>query len=129
MHNKAESTGGGVYLHCSELICQRNCTFHSNYAHQGGGIHAIDSAILIVNDWKEVKHTILTEINTRSLLLFINNFAHSDGGGLSLEGNSKLQGPLGQGYGYIIKFINNTAHKGGAIFVDDYTNSIPCKKN
>ena len=55
--------------------------------------------------------------------------ANSKGGGLSLEANAKLQGPLDPTYDYIIKFTNNTAHKGAAIHVDDYTNTVTCNDN
>ena len=83
-----------------------------NNAKQGGGIHAIDSEI------------ILTKLaNSHSFLSFVNNSAVC-GGGLSLEGRSRIKGL--SGCGCIIKFTNNTAQKGGAIYVDDYTNTDIC---
>ena len=117
-HNRANSKGGALYLDQTELNCQKNTTFHMNYAINGGGIYAINShVIMIINETK-------LHVATR-LLSFINNSAEI-GGGISLEGSSRIQGPFITGLEYVIQFISNIAQKGGAIYVNDYTNGGIC---
>ena len=135
-NNIATRNGGGVYLSYSELNCQRRSTFFlfKNTAnHKGGGLHAISSPIKATSS-VFVKFCCRKEY-TGSKLYFHENKAVK-GGGLSLEANAKL---------YILKynsiivseflndydtnttiFTGNSAQYGGAIYVDDETNSGTC---
>ncbi len=114
--NEAEM-GGALYLDHSYLICKRNCSFIRNKASlKGGAIHAIDSIISIGYEWYDIQ-----EISaTPRFLIFEDNYAENAGGGISLEANAKVRGPLKSEYKYWIKFINNTAPNGAAIYVNDY---------
>ena len=128
----ATRNGGGVYLSSSEsdLNCQQmsfkiaTLVLFSNIAmHKGGGIHAISSIIKISS-----KYTYTTGVK----VYFTKNIAGKDGG-LSLESNAKF---------YILKFDfvvlqsgwdktvavfkANAANYGGAVYVDDDTNSGTC---
>ena len=123
-HNTAIHNGGGVYLSNSELITQNMLILFDNTAFiKGGGIHATGSS---------VKVTVTG--NSGGLLNFTKNTAEM-GGGLSLEANAKL---------YVLKyartsrsslfdnvfatklFVGNTAVYGGAVYVDDDTNTGAC---
>ena len=53
-------------------------------------------------------------------LSFVGNHAENAGGAISLEANAKVRGPLKSEYMYWIRFINNTAQNGAAIYVNDY---------
>ena len=126
-HNTATRNGGGVYLSTSELNCQQKSTFvlfNNTAVHKGGGLHAISSSIKATSAYTRPQY-----IGTR--IIFINNKAER-GGGLSLEANAKL---------YVLKydvifyyfidtnttiFIANKADYGGAVYVDDDTNSGTC---
>ena len=128
-HNTATRNGGGVYLSGSELNCQRNSTFtlfNNTAVHKGGGLHAIRSSIKATSD---IDLGMAQYSGTR--IYFTKNVAWF-GGGLSLEANAKL---------YILKhskvevwlnnyldtnatiFTANSAEYGGAVYVDDDTNS------
>ena len=134
-HNTATRNGGGVYLSTSELNCQQKSIFifFNNTAEQkGGGLHAISSSIKATSAFTlQLQYYIGTRIN------FTNNAAER-GGGLSLEANAKL---------YVLKydaipntdttiftatdtnttiFTANKADYGGAVYVDDDTNSGAC---
>ena len=133
LYNAALRNGGGAYLLSSELNCQQNSTFilHNNTAvEKGGGVHAVGSSIKAASAFTWPQYT-GTRIN------FTNNSAKR-GGGLSLEANAKL---------YILKydsityydiyhrligdtnttvFTANSADYGGAVFVDDDSNSGSC---
>ena len=136
-HNTATGNGGGVYLSTSELNCQQESTLvllNNTASYKGGGLHAISSSIKATssnNGYPEYVYT-GSRIN-------ITGNAAKRGGGLSLEGNAKL---------YILKydsyviyhynifsiyndtnttiFTANSADYGGAIHVDDDTNSGTC---
>ena len=109
--------GGALHLDHCYLICQSNCSFIGNRAlSQGGAIHAIESIISIGYEWYDVR-----EISTSPRFLsFVDNYAENAGGGISLEANAEVRGPLKSEYMYWISFINNTAKNGAAIYVNDY---------
>ena len=116
--------GGALYLDNSNFICKEMCAFFGNRAtSKGGAIHAINSVIHIGYEW----HTLPQVMNKSTTISFINNTAEHWGGGLSLEANSKLQGPLQPKHYYDVTFNNNIAKKGGAIYVNDDTNTGTCK--
>ena len=122
-HNTATGNGGGVYLSTSELNCQLKSDFvllNNSASHKGGGLHAISSSVIAVS----------SKIVYTGARINITGNAAERGGGLSLEANAKL---------YILKyyfdsdddfnattFAANSADYGGAIHVDDNTNSGTC---
>ena len=105
--NLAISNGGGFYLTMSELKLN-NSYFNENIADKaGGGLHAASSRIII----EGIAH-------------FTDNEAEN-GGGISLESNTKLIGNLAQKD--VISFVSNRARNhGGALFVDDQSNPDLC---
>ena len=131
-HNSATRNGGGVYLSNSELICQWKSNFlldTNNAGHKGGGLHAVSSSIKAISAYSQNAKPYYTGAK----LEFTENVAEM-GGGLSLEANAKL---------YILKYnyvtlkdtysvnttvftANNAYSYGGAVYVDDYTNSGTC---
>ena len=118
----SNNAGGALYLDQSDFICKKNCTFISNTASKGGGIYAINSIITMGSDWNKFKQN----KKMRSLLSFDSNSAN-EGGAIYLEGNSKLRTPREISSTYELEFYNNTAKRGGAIFVNDYTST--CAKS
>ena len=116
-HNTAEE-GGALHLDRSLFTCESNCTFIGNTARtKGGAIHAIDSIISIGKEWFTYQDT----ITSPRLLSFLNNHA-KEGGGISLERNAEIHGPLTSMHIFSIQLINNTADKGAAIYINDYGN-------
>ena len=138
-HNKATSNGGGLYLISSELNChqQSRLLVSGNMAsHKGGGMHALSSDVNVISSHDTTYHMqgydiIKTMEYTGARLNFSENVANM-GGGLYLEANAKL---------YILKYnyvdittdtdaaiftANSAAEYGGAVYVDDYTNSGTC---
>ena len=98
--------------------------------HKGGGLHATSSSITAISGLgSDNSDTEYRYIGTR-----IKNVAKF-GDGLSLEGNAKLyilkfyQIPIANHYEYNINtaiFTGNSADYGGAVYVDDDTNSGTC---
>ena len=129
-HNMANKNGGGIYLIDSELTCLNKSTvilFNNTATHKGGGIHAISSSIKTTS-----------VLPSSAILNFTNNIAER-GGGLSLEANAKLvtvkylysidySNFLYPSYqqSYTTIFSGNSAKYGGAVYVDDDTNSGTC---
>ena len=136
-HNTATGNGGGVYLSTSELNCQESILllWNNTASHRGGGLHAISSSIKAVSSNSEFEWLQFVYNGAR---INITGNAAERGGGLSLEANAKL---------YILKyeyyldyyddnfnfnttiFTANSADYGGAIHVDDNTNSGTCASN
>ena len=143
-HNTATGNGGGVYLSTSELNCQQKSTFvlwDNTASYKGGGLHAISSSVRAASSSSGFPQNVLYNINQRQYVytgarINITGNAAERGGGLSLEINTKL---------YILKYDNNyndddndfntttftanSADYGGAIHVDDDTNSGTCASN
>ena len=141
-HNAATGNGGGVYLSTSKLNCQQKSIFvffNNSALYKGGGLHAISSSIKAVSELKYIidyhKNTIIDSQYIGTRVNFTRNVAKL-GGGLSLEANAKF---------YILKykmitfwdfnntgiintaiFTGNIADYGGAVFVNDDTNSGTC---
>jgi predicted outer membrane repeat protein len=142
-HNTAIGNGGGVYLSTSELNCQQESTFvlNNNVAvNKGGGLHAISSSFkassiileLDVGPGDDNDKKLCRYVGTR--MNFTNNKARF-GGGLSLEENARLYilkyNQIRISYFYendinTVLFIGNSAEYGGAVYVDDDTNSGTC---
>jgi predicted outer membrane repeat protein len=145
-HNTATGNGGGVYLSTSELNCQPESNFelYNNTAvSKGGGLHAIGSSIKAASSTDQYlsNYGRLHYIYTGARIDIRRNAAER-GGGLSLEANTKLYILKYNAiiYYYQIKgarntklntttFTANSADYGGAIHVDDDTNSGTCAKN
>ena len=137
-HNTATGNGGDIYLEStSELNCQPRSIFvlHGNTAaNKGGGVHAISSSIkaysqtIHIDNFRYYRY-IGARIN------FINNAAKL-GGGLSLGANAKFyilkySILLSNYYNYendanTTTFTGNSAEYGGAVYVNDDTNSGTC---
>ena len=120
-HNRATANGGGVYLSFSELNCQQKSTFqllNNTVENKGGGLHAISSSIRATSRWNQY---------FGPKIHFTNNTAKK-GGGLSLEANAKLYILKYEDYVYTESaiFTGNSADYGGAVYVDDDTNSGTC---
>ena len=114
-NNKAV-TGGGLYLYQSELFCKNKINIKKNLANSsGGGIYSSMSFIRLSN---------------KGSLFYERNCAQF-GGGVFLTRNSKfiIEGVPGQlAYRSSKIWLSyNTATRGGAIFVDDETNSFTCR--
>lgn len=130
-HNFALTNGGGCFLSNSELNCQRTSMFlllFNTASSKGGGLHADSSSIKTT--YATVSPFNATYIGTR--LNFTQNLAKM-GGGLSIEANARL---YSMKHNYVYSrplddtnttiFVNNCADYGGAVFVDDYTNTGTC---
>ena len=136
-HNTATRNGGGVYLSNSELNCHQKSTFeliNNEARHKGGGVHAISSSINAAFETSSILGRMYrTRAYSGTTITFTENTAER-GGGVALEANAKL---------YILKynatydrpepldintlfFTANRAVYGGAIYVDDDTNSGTC---
>ena len=115
-NNTATAEGGGLNLRQSTLKLKRAqliCFFSHNNATLGGGIHAIGSTVVV---------------NQPSALLLENNIADM-GGGIYLTGSSNIN---------LLRYVNddniyagltftgNHATTGGALLVDDNSNSGAC---
>ena len=126
--NTATGNGGGVYLSTSELNCQQKSIFvlwNNTASHKGGGLHAISSSIKAFSS----SSTYAYIVNTGTRIKITGNTAER-GGGLSLEANAKLyildNTDLYTIYANTTTFAANSADYGGAIHVDDDTNSGTC---
>ena len=107
------SRGGGISLQHSELDIKGNTTvtISGNDAVRGGGIHATSSTIAVYQP---------------CTLQFINNRANN-GSGLYLESAAKLYVlKRATGSEHLLIFQDSHASYGGAIYVDDDTNSGAC---
>ena len=123
-NNMATLDGGGLHLTNSELNClerSRLNLFNNSARRSGGGIHAISSYLRAHLDYDFV-HTVM---------YFTMNTAEK-GGGLSLEANAKLYVLSYSFFAYdieSIEFSSNTADYGGAVYVDDATNTGACSSS
>ena len=102
-----------------------SCNFSENVAYlgHGGGIHAIDSIVLLGSDCRDCYST-----STKASFVFSNNYAVR-GGGMYFEANSELRGPKDIYHRYEIVFNNNDAlMEGKAIYVDDSTYLATCNR-
>ena len=139
-HNTAIRNGGGLYLSTSELNCQEQSTFvlYNNTAmSKGGGLHAISSLIKASSNieyYINGDHSNTEFYQYIGTRIYFTNNAAKFGGGLSLESNAKFNILK---YNYILSFISenaintaiftaNSAYYGGAVYVNDDTNSSTC---
>ena len=140
-HNTATGNGGGIYLSTSELNCQQESTFElkkNTASHKGGGLHVISSSIKAASSIISVPSKgwfQFVSVYTGARINIIRNVAER-GGGLSLEANARVhilkydQLYLGDSDNFnTTTFTANSADYGGAIHVDDETNSGTCANN
>ena len=123
-NNTANDSGGGIYLFQSKLNCALECTFSGNIAMKSGGaIYAIASTVYADEKQEgiEIFATRNYSYEFTTLITYISNNAQM-GGALAFEMNSKLYGS--GTYEFIFKF--NSAVYGGAVYINDYTNSGTC---
>lgn len=133
LQNIAEDSGGGIFLHLSELNCQlgSNLTISGNIAsHRGGGIHAISSMIKAYVSYNASSFNYNYCVGySGAALYFIGNQAEL-GGGVCLDANSKLyifKKDWSSCISYVaITFTANSADYGGALFIADETDSGVC---
>ena len=123
-HNSANESGGGIYLYNSEMNCS-DCTLqlsHNTAKSRGGGIHAIASTIKLCS----VSNSVYWP-STVTVVVFINNTAE-EGGGLSMESNSKLY-IFGDFFSRMrVHYEENSADYGAAMFVNDDTYTSTCSR-
>ena len=127
-NNTALDNGGGLYLYRSDFNCRIRstiCLVNNVAGTEGGGLHAISSAIKVTY--------VRDSYSQRASLYFIGNEAR-DGGGVYLEANAKLL-VLKEGsnrdnltHSSGVFFQNNLAKDcGGAVYVADETNAATCE--
>ena len=115
-NNTANETGGGSYLYHSKLSCEVGSILEltgNDAMEKGGGLHAISSTITL-NRFK----------GPGSIVTFVENIAKM-GGGLCFEMDSKLYildriGDKHKPYPSTLRFIQNMADYGGAVYVADF---------
>ena len=139
VNNRATKSGGGLYLSQSDLHSYRRSTVtisSNTAAGKGGGIHAVSSSIK--GTVTGSKDTNISGRNTTEeylgSLVYIENNKAEHGGALFLEANSKVT--LLKDYIFetamnvsALNFVGNTAVHGGAVYVDDESNSGACASN
>ena len=124
-NNVAMDSGGGMYLYQSELHCHSKSILllsENSATDKGGGIRSSSSSIKVDSLWT-------TEYGG-ALLKFTENEAKK-GGGIFLEVNAKLYIQRRQWQAFFNKvpaviYNKNSAEFGGAVYVDDSTNSGTC---
>ena len=114
IYNFAES-GGGICLYHSKLILKGSIFLCNNHAtSRGGGIHSINSKVVIQEPhWP----------GNTCYFFVASNFAEL-GGGICLETGSRIYST--SLLIVILHFANNSANKGGAIYIADDTNVGAC---
>ena len=137
-NNRAYKNGGGVYLSQSELHALRESTVSvsNNKAEtKGGGIHSISSSLkcTVTGSDYSYQDEIRRELYEGALMIIEGNTA-LQGGALFMEANSRVT--LLKDYLFYtllnvsaLNFVENTAMYGGAIYVDDQSNSGSCASN
>ena len=124
MSNNASESGGGIYLYRSKLNCQRDSMIKlisNNAVSKGGGIFAIYAIIKVFsNRDSSIESAIVFDQNTAAM-----------GGGIHLElATELLVSKSGNDYTktiiYNLRFIENSADYGGAIYNADETDYEVC---
>ena len=137
-NNSASVSGGGLYLSQSELIgvLESSVNISNNYAAEnGGGIHAVSTLIYCI-----VTGAQYTDMNGnrvekyKGCLMYVTENSARKGGGIYVEANTKIS--VLKDYVFsagarrtALNFIRNYAYYGGALYVDDATNSGTCASN
>ena len=111
-----DGKGGGISLQQSNLKIIGICAVFDNYAMRGGGVHAKSSIIAVQQE----------------ATFQITNNSAENGGGMYLEVNTKLyilKTTENSNFYDYLNFLENHANYGGAVYVDDDTNSGACSSN
>ena len=131
-NNTAAENGGGIYLQQSELECLKLSVLNltENHANErGGGVYAFSSIIKVTYHYDFIQPA---HKYKGAKLQFNQNKARL-GGGIFLQSYAQVytldkfhafSTPLDIAYAYI--FVNNSAEYGGAMYVDDNSNSVTC---
>ena len=138
INNSASVSGGGLYLAQSELFSLRESTLtiSSNSAtEKGGGITIVSSLVTctVTGSQHMDQNENMIEKYMGAILNITENTAQK-GGAIYLEANSKVT--MLKDYVFktdmklnALTFIRNSAKYGGAIYIDDATNSGLCESN
>ena len=137
INNRASISGGGLYLAQSELFSLQdsNLTITRNMAtKRGGGIHAVSSSVKnVVTGLQDTDSNGKETEQYRGAILNIMENSAQKGGGLCLEANSKVimlkDFIFRTTMRTTLNFVGNSAQYGGAIYVDDESNSGSCVSN
>ena len=144
-NNTATMNGGGISLRQSELNCQWESILKlsgNRATEKGGGVHLVSSIIkATVAAWYSLynfgQYRLLFDTYIGAIIELTENSA-MQGGGLYLETNSKFYVLkdlsntdsiyIHERYvsNYVVKFAANTADYGGAMYINDYSNSGIC---
>ena len=135
-NNIASKSGGGIYLSQTDFFGLRESTVtisNNIAANRGGGIYAVSSSIKCYVSGAKVNQSEMKNEYTGALVTFLENTAQQ-GGAIFLEANSKItllkdyifETPLNFS---ALNFIGNRAEYGGAITIDDASNSGTCASN
>lgn len=137
-NNEAYKSGGGLYLSQSEVHALRESvvTISNNKANtRGGAIHSISSSLqcTVTGSDYSYQDEIRRELYEGALMTIKGNTA-LQGGALFMEANSRVT--LLKDYLFYtllnvsaLSFVENMAKYGGAIYVDDQSNSGSCASN
>ena len=123
--NKAHKNGGGIFSYLSQINFYQNIEVKNNLADNGGGMYLSSSQIYFHS--RSYQNKVNSRISSNQAL---------NGGGIYLSTNSKIQLLK---YDRDLKFLdsdstliavhfisNKAVMKGGAIFVNDYSNFPTC---
>ena len=115
INNTAKNTGGGIYFYHSLLLAQGLVVVQDNRASTyGGGIHCISSTIVLIY----------------SQYIELANNEAVYGGGICLEASSKFYiKQQSSSSKKVLRFIENSACYGGAIYVLDNTTTGTCSSS
>ena len=114
--NAASDTGGAMYLQQSELTVRGQVLLTKNTANtKGGAIHLVSSSISLTRP---------RNMQLSVSKLYLQSNSALKGGAMYLEVNSNLY--LTSSNEHMVYFNDNVADIGGAILVDDSTNTGIC---
>ena len=123
-NNRAIENGGGIYLYQSDIFCGQNChlIIQGNEAtKRGGGVYAISSLIMLN----------APRLSAQQRWIEVTGNTANEGGGIALESNTKIyitqydpDFSNNRISDHTVVFLSNSARYGGAMYVDDYANSV-----
>ena len=137
INNSATISGGGLYLAQSEVFSLQDSTLiisRNSATEKGGGIFAVSSSIKSVVTGSQYTNSNGKETEEyRGAILNITENSAQKGGGICLEANSKIimlkDFIFRTSVEHSLNLIRNWAEYGGAIYVDDESNSGSCLSN
>ena len=137
VNNSASISGGGLYLAQSELFSLQDSTLfisRNTATEKGGGIYAVSSSIKsVVTGSQDTGLNGKESEQYKGAILNITDNSAQRGGGICLEANSKIimlkDFIFRTTMRSTLNFVGNSALFGGAIYVDDESNSGSCVSN